>query len=290
MENNYEIVIDFNKNSDVSEVFNTLYKFTLALNNYNNTILGFISKDIVSSTDLIEISKGSIKTKVKDIIKKFPDDSAIELFVDNPKELVKILLKDCRKTLFKLAKIEGNQQEKEELLINEIDENIKNNQLSSFGYTIKRDKLFDSVNEVYKPLSNNSNTITIKENNQEISLNDCFNYEVEKTFKSNIEQNTNDVYLKIKKPVFLGKSLKWEFIYGNSIDAEIKDEIWLNKLKNREIPIYPGDVMFCKMKSKIIRNDENEIVESHHDILKVYKVITPEEENYIDFIKEEIDD
>lgn len=273
--NNYEIILDYKKDVDASEIFETLYDFTLALNKYNNTILGFVSKEIKTSSSLIEVNHGSVKSKIQDIIKKIPDNSKLDFYMDNPREIIKNILKDGRKVLFKLADLNETQEKKEEILYKETETLLKNSDLSKYGYKIKRDELYTSVNDVYNSVKNTDNKIKINENKKSYTLNDCFNYDVKKTYEKNTREHTIDAYLKIKKPVLIGKS-KWEFIYNHSIEAVIKDKIWLNKLKKREIPILSGDIMHCKLKSIIIRNDENEIIESSYHILKVYDVIPPD--------------
>lgn len=56
-------------------------------------------------------------------------------------------------------------------------------------------------------------------------------------------------YLQISKPDFLGGD-KWEFKHDNIINIKISDEDWLNKFKNGDITIKPGDILEATLNLK----------------------------------------
>lgn len=277
MENDYEIKLDYENEPDISQVFETLHEFTTALSNYNSMLVQCISNEIITTTSLVAIEKGSIKTKVQDLIKKIPDEAKIELYVDKPKEAIKDMLKSGRKILFKLADLDVSQKEKEELLFKNTKDLLDNSELSSYGVKVKKDILLSHANDVYKPIKRTKNKISINIDDTKYELKDCFDYDIEKTFKETTRENRFRANLKIKKPVLIGNS-KWEFVYGKSIDAEILDIHWLEKLRNRGVGLLSGDMLDCEVKSVIIYNDDNEIIESHYFILKVYNIISPDNE------------
>lgn len=100
---------------------------------------------------------------------------------------------------------------------------------------------------------------------------------LEKTFKETIRINNFRANMIIKKPVFIRHS-KWELIFDKSIEAEMKDDTFIAKMKNREVSIMAGDMLDCDMKSEIMYNDDYEIIESKYYILKVYGLVPPIED------------
>lgn len=278
MIDNYEIKLDYENEPDISVVFGTLHEFTVALNQYNNMLTGFVSNEIKTSSSLIDIQKGSIKTKIQDLIKKIPDEAKIDLYVDNPKEAIKDLLKEGRKVLFEIANVDASQEEKENILFNKTDKLLKDSELSNYGVKVKKDILLKNADAVYQPIKNTNNKISVNIDDIKYELKDCFDFDIKKTFSETTRENKFRTNLKIKKPALLGNA-KWEFIYEKSFDAEILDENWLKKLKNREVGILSGDMLDCDVKSIIISNDDNEIIESHYYVLKVHDIINPVNEH-----------
>lgn len=278
----YELKLDFDKDSNAINVFTTLLDLQNGIEEYNKALIGCISSDIKVSSVLLDIDKGSIKTFFQDNVKKLPDNESIERFIDKPKDVVKDqiknLLKNGRKKLIEIAYIdELTQLEKEDLLCEETKELIENSELSAYGSKISKEKILTAAEQVYKPIRESKNDIYFVDNNIPKKLNKDFEVNLKNTFKETTETNTFTAMLIIKKPDIVGSS-KWEMVYNKSIDVEIKDRKFIEKIKNREIPILSGDRLECKFKSVITYNDDYEVIESKYYILEVYNVKAPNKE------------
>ncbi|MGB7402671.1 MAG: hypothetical protein WA916_08820 [Arcobacter sp.] len=281
----YEIKLDFEKDDDAINVFKTLLEIQEGLENFNKAITNSISDEIKVSSILLDIEKGSIKTKLHDLVKKLPDDNKIGFYVDKPKEVLKDVLKSSRKILFDITKDTTlNQLEKENKLFDKTKEILNESSISNFGYKVSKEKLLKAADSFYKPIRESANDIFIKTENEFEIIDKTFQVTLENTFKETTNTNIFDATLFIKKPVYIGTS-KWDLVLDKSIEAEMLDENFIAQIKNREVPIFAGDKLYCKFKSVITLNDDYETIDTKYYILEVYKVLVPEDEQYQDTIK-----
>ena len=96
-----------------------------------------------------------------------------------------------------------------------------------------------------------------------------------------IKQKPTSVDLLVKKPDLLGDS-KWQFIYNKNIEAKIEDELFLEKVKNRQIVILAGDKINCELEIEYDLTERLEIIpkSEKYNIKKINgEIIKPEEDN-----------
>lgn len=96
-----------------------------------------------------------------------------------------------------------------------------------------------------------------------------------------IKQKPISVDLLVKKPDLLGDS-KWQFIYIKNIEAKIEDELFLEKVRNREIVILAGDKINCELEIEYDLTERLEMIpkSEKYNIKKINgEIIKPEEDN-----------
>lgn len=283
--NEYKIVLDFDNDGDAKKVFESMFEFMVGIDSYNKALLDSISGEIAVSSFLIDIEHGSILSTVCDTIKKIPD-AKIKTYVANPMAAIGDFLILGKKKLIEAAeRVDLSQKEKENKLYNDINKVLEDSELSSYGYKVKKDKLLKGANEVYDAVRKSDNVFKINFNNKEHKLTGKFKYDYEETFKDNTKTNVFRANLTIKKPSLFGTA-KWELILDRSLDVEILDEKWMERLRNREFPILVGDMLDCEFKSVIILNNEYEVIDRKYYVLKVYDIVAPQIEKNI--IKDEL--
>jgi hypothetical protein len=82
-------------------------------------------------------------------------------------------------------------------------------------------------------------------------------------------QNENTMLLKVKKPDYLGSS-QWEFKDGKgTIDVKINDFEWLEKFRNREFVLAPGDSLLAIVETISKYDVDNNLISSRHTLSKV---------------------
>lgn len=281
MQDSYELKLDYKKDNNSTHVFYTLLKIQKGFEEFNKTITSSFSNDIIVNLELIDIEKGSIKIKLHDIIKRLPSEEKITNFVDHPKEVIKGLIKESLiKTRQKLFEITTNDElsqiEKENSLYDGTKEILENSELAQLGVKVSKEKLLKAADYIYKPIRESKNDIYFKSNDGYKKVNSNFEVDLENTFKEDIKTITFRATLPIKKPVFLGNA-KWELVYNKALEVEMQDNEFLSQIKNRKQPIFAGDMLDCQFKSVITYNDDYEIIEAKYYVLKVFKVISPED-------------
>jgi hypothetical protein len=82
-----------------------------------------------------------------------------------------------------------------------------------------------------------------------------------------------EVILGIRKPDLLGEAM-WQFSHGKvNISASISDEEWLRKFHDRQIPLYSGDSMRCRVRFTYIYGTDGDLLEQKTEIIKVLEIL-----------------
>jgi len=81
------------------------------------------------------------------------------------------------------------------------------------------------------------------------------------------------MYLKVKKPDYLGQSM-WEFKYeGKLIQAKIYDSGWLERFQKKTEILGPGDSIRALVEVKVNYDKYGEVIASHYTILDVKEIV-----------------
>lgn len=103
--------------------------------------------------------------------------------------------------------------------------------------------------------------------------NSCFNNAIEDLLTAETLSSVSEMFLKIKKPDYLGDS-KWEFRHGKSpINASIIDNSWLLRFRNREFALMPGDSLKAKVKTEVKYDYDREVSSVNYFITEVLEVV-----------------
>ena len=84
--------------------------------------------------------------------------------------------------------------------------------------------------------------------------------------------------VRIRKPDYEGRS-QWTLVYKGIIRAQIADEEWLKKFQANNITAPPGTSLYVDMEEQFqIDEDGKMLGEASYTVVKVYKVIPPEDQ------------
>ncbi|AFZ23485.1 hypothetical protein Cylst_1183 [Cylindrospermum stagnale PCC 7417] len=248
--------------------------------------------DIEPALLLSDIQQGSITVWLKNVLNYSPDKNSKHLDL---KRIIDYLVQVKSHIFVDFIKARKTIQNKEEILDLQntfiaLAKNANTNEL--YIYTPPSDKdLLYSIDKLQLPLSELQAAdklyyLTPKSNfliNQDFSISQEArdNLLVEKTIESESE-----MILKVKKPDYLGES-KWEFKDNRrKVEAKISDLDWLNRFKQREVAIYPGDAVKAKVKTVSKYDSQGELISINYTIEKVIEVIPEPPKNQLSIFPE----
>ena len=276
MDQYFEIKIEYNKNARNPEViFNSMAKMIKNMRNFDEMMVASLPAITKVEMELELIEIGSIKARLKTVLESIPD-SAIEN-LDWKNAVGSYLLKgkyylieklNEKDTISNSTDIRELQTGIEKIGENELGEKVR----------ISQTKLLENfcdLSDVMKQLNEEDKVIYICNSGAAI-LNKKFDLrmsQIEELINSETEEITTTNIVQIKKPDYLGNS-KWElYCEGQVISAKIADTEWLNKYQNGDIDIRPKDYLEVLIKSSYLRDEYNQIVHIHYDVLKVRRII-----------------
>ncbi len=103
--------------------------------------------------------------------------------------------------------------------------------------------------------------------------NSSFINSIEDLLTAETLSSVSEMFLKIKKPDYLGDS-KWEFRHGKSpINAGILDNNWLLRFRNREFALMPGDSLKARVRTEVKYDYDREVSAVNYFITEVLEVV-----------------
>ena len=280
-----EIKFEYAKEKSPVDIFKEYTLMLAAFEKAEIEIAKSISSSMKYKSSLEAVETGSVITKIKSWIEdkepglgneklqnidiqKYISDG-VKTIVDNlsnDKNITKATINKISKELETLAK---------SLKIEE-----------AFSYTpIQPKTLIDvskSIKEATSNLSDNEKIYLSEKDGNTIELPKKINIQVtERDLTGNektIENETEQI-LKIKKPDYIADSA-WELKFGKVFkNIKIEDSSWINKFLNKEIKIYPGDSIRCKILTVDEYDSFGNLVNSKIFIKEVLEVIEGVEED-----------
>ena len=284
IESKESVIISFGgKNSIDAETFSQTIDSTIELlkeSAFANDPTCFIKLEIKAN------QAGSFETIIDVIIRHKNDLLKIPSIAKDILEvwLSFFLIKEHLKGK-KAKKIESNQTE---TAIQNQENEIKKFSKKSGDIYFQNNKIDSLIINQFTNLSedNRSNYI-IKTSNAEIIINENSFENMkqplvdENPIVKTVKQKPILVDLLVKKPDLLGDS-KWQFIFNKNIEAKIEDELFLEKVRKRQIVILAGDKINCELEIEYDLTERLEMIpkSEKYNIKKVNgEIIKPEEDN-----------
>lgn len=284
----FELDYLFESGKDVFSAFRSLGTFYSHLHDFDKSVLAQLHPDIRLEYRLEEVSYGSLKSRVVQLISGIPDS-----LLSHPEVIAAIgsLLLEAKYLVLSLLssneEIDSVEQlERIALRINKgLDKIAKGKSVLATGISTLTvfktvDELAQEVNklpkkEAYQYKSKAGNAILksgINVNKPKI-LADLGN---------TTETSDTTEIVKPKKVDLLGTS-KWECILnGRTREMKVEDQTWLNKYHDREIDIQSGDSLKVQLRTTY-GYDLNSKTKVSYEILKVLGVIKPDDTKQLSF-------
>lgn len=276
----YELYLDFQKaEGDPSRIFHAMGGLIDALSSLDRDVGQLLSVHYEPQIVLEDLSTGSIRAWLGEIIKEMPDDALRNLEV---KKIVGHFLLKAKYLIVKWCEAKEKIEDLADIqqLEDQIEKAAEETDIKSIpAYSsIDRKQLLSHINSIQNAMSSLEERDYIEYRSS--VGNARFNGQLAISSKIISEWLTKEVHttqgpriLKVKKPDYLGKS-KWAFRYnGHAIEAKISHLAWLSDFQNGGIAVGPGDSIRAELKEDIAFGYEGEIVHVWYEVLQVYEVI-----------------
>ena len=280
-----EIRFEYSKTKKPKDIFNEYTLMLIALEKTETEMLKSISTSLQYRSSLESIETGSIVAKIKSWIEDDEPNLGNEklgnldfknYLSDGIKTIVNNLSQDKNITANTIDKISSD--------LNNLAEQYKITDAFSYAPIQKKNliEISNSIREATSNLSNDENVYLLEENGSSIELPKKINIQVSEkdiNSKERIIENEIEQILKIKKPDYIADSA-WEFKIGRKvIKTKIEDTNWINQFLNKEIKLYPGDSLRCKVFTVEEYDKLGTLVTSKVSITKVLEIIEGNEKD-----------
>ena len=280
-----EIRFEYSKTKKPKDIFNEYTLMLIAFEKTETEMLKSISTSLQYKSTLESIETGSIVAKIKSWIEDDEPNLGNEklgnldfknYLSDGIKTIVNNLSQDKNITANTIDKISSD--------LNNLAEQYKITDAFSYAPIQKKNliEISNSIREATSNLSNDENVYLLEENGSSIELPKKINIQVSEkdiNSKERIIENEIEQILKIKKPDYIADSA-WEFKIGRKVkNIKIEDTNWINQFLNKEIKLYPGDSLRCKVFTVEEYDKLGTLVTSKVSITKVLEIIEGNEKD-----------
>lgn len=280
-----EIRFEYSKTKKPKDIFNEYTLMLIALEKTETEMLKSISTSLQYKSSLESIETGSIVAKIKSWMEDDEPNLGNEklgnldfknYLSDGIKTIVNNLSQDKNITANTIDKISSD--------LNNLAEQYKITDAFSYAPIQKKNliEISNSIREATSNLSNDENVYLLEENGSSIELPKKINIQVSEkdiNSKERIIENEIEQILRIKKPDYIADSA-WEFKIGRKvINIKIEDTNWINQFLNKEIKLYPGDSLRCKVFTVEEYDKLGTLVTSKFSITKVLEIIEGNEKD-----------
>ncbi|MDR3578660.1 MAG: hypothetical protein P4L44_01715 [Oryzomonas sp.] len=280
MDSDFYVQIDFQKGTENPErVFQAMSDLIHTFRHIDQDLSSSIATTIQSKLILQDIEAGSIRARLRSILESIDDEGLKEL---NWKKVVGSYLVKGKYTILKFLeerdKIDNRQQIEDlrESLVNLAEEaDIKK---FPFYNPIPEARLIKDLQYLGNALAPllDSDTVKFSGDSEIILINKGFMVSpdaMEDILTERVLTGQYEVFLKVKKPDYLGQSM-WEFKHeGKLVPAKILDVMWVQKFQNKEIQLGPGDSIRALVEVKVNYDKYGDVISSHYTVLEVKEII-----------------
>lgn len=274
-----EIRFEYAKEKTPVDIFKEYTLMLTAFEKAEVEVAKSISTSMQYKSSLEAVETGSVITRIKSWIEdKEPelDDGTIQniniqkYISDGVKIIVDNLSKDKNVTKETINKMYSD--------LDTLAKSEKINEVFSYA-PIQQKVLIDvskSIKDATTNLTENEKVYLTEKNGNTIELPKKLNIQVtEKDITSNERtiKNETEQILKIKKPDYMADSA-WELKFGKTFkNIKIEDSKWINQFLNKEIKLFPGDSIRCRVLTVDEYDSFGTLVNSKVSIIEVLEII-----------------
>lgn len=280
-----ELRFEYSKEKTPVAIFKEYTLMLTAFEKAEFEIAKSISSSIRYKSSLEAVETGSIITKIKSWIEdKEPDLGNENLQKLNTQEYISNGIKTIVNNLTQDKNITKNTIERISSELNRLAEEFEINKIFSYAPVQQKNiiEVSKTIKEATSNLSDGEKVYLTEANGSNIELPKKINIQVTEKdldYKEKTIENESEQILKIKKTDYIADSA-WELKFGRIFkNIKIEDSVWINKFLNKEIKIYPGDSIRCKVLTIDEYDNFGTLINTKISITKVLEIIEGIEED-----------
>lgn len=280
-----ELRFEYSKEKTPVAIFKEYTLMLTAFEKAEFEIAKSISSSIRYKSSLEAVETGSIITKIKSWIEDKETDLGNEnLQKLNTQEYISNGIKTIVNNLAQDKNITKNTIERISSELNRLAEEFEINKIFSYAPVQQKNiiEVSKTIKEATSNLSDGEKVYLTEANGSNIELPKKINIQVTEKdldYKEKTIENESEQILKIKKPDYIADSA-WELKFGRIFkNIKIEDSVWINKFLNKEIKIYPGDSIRCKVLTIDEYDNFGTLINTKISITKVLEIIEGIEED-----------
>jgi hypothetical protein len=278
----FAIYLDFAKSEGrPSRVFQSMALLVDTFASLDKQLVGIFGRAAATELVLDEITTGSIRSKLRNVLLAIPDAHLSELEI---KKIIGHFLVKAKylavEWLGRNEKIDSIEQVR--VLEGELQTLAERTGVRDIpAYEpISTEQLLEHLNQLQMAVQYLDERDTVYyespmgtvEIPRGIHINDVMIREI---LTSEVLVSDDIRIVKVKKPDYLGKSM-WAFKYaGHAIDATIADFEWLSRFQAGDELVRPGDSLRVHMRQEVSYGHTGEVVHVVHTVLRVIEVVPP---------------
>jgi len=278
----FDIYLDFAKSEGrPSRVFQSMALLVETFAALDKQLIGVFGREATTELVLDEITTGSIRSKLRNLLHSIPDGPLSEL---NVKKIIGHFLVKAKyriiEWLEKNEVIESIQQVRAlEGELQTLAEQTGVRDIPAYE-PISTDQLLEHLNQLQlavncldeRDVAFYESTLGRIEIPRGIRIDEVIIREI---LTSEVLVSEDTRIVKVKKPDYLGRS-KWALkSSGHAIEATIADQDWLVRFQNGEESVRPGDSLRVRMRQEVSYGHTGEVVHTVHTVLHVIEVVPP---------------
>ncbi|OUT09978.1 hypothetical protein B9N62_10230 [Campylobacter concisus] len=222
MDASYDLHFDFDADGG-ADFFKNVSTFIASLDELNVAICSYVDSEITTRVILEGVENGSLKAKVKDVLKSIDSDK-IRSYVKDPRDAIADFLIKAKDKLIEL--LEDDPKQLPYRVDDIVCEIIEDSELKSYGYKHNKTTLLRAMSNLSQSTKGFKMPPRINLKGKEREVKSGYEFSAD-DLDGAIEQKSEfkGAFI-IKKPDLAGAS-KWTIINGAAIDVKIIDEAWL---------------------------------------------------------------
>jgi len=276
MSSTYSLRIEYDKEiSKPERVFESMGLMVKGFNQLNSAFVKGFGNDVKFSSSLRETHEGSLIATIGNVVSDIKRNVSFERICD-------ALYEGTKNKIANVEKVDS--EDDVQRFVQDVFSKVKETEIDLENYLCGAEvNLYEVADALYK-ISKGIESLAEKDvaqfgrDKNFVNINDGFSCrrKASEIFEIITEDNNSEEIVVIRRASHV-PDLYWDLENKKrkikNFSAKMKDLSWLNKWRNHEVQLWPGDGIRAKLSVKVKRNPINNTISTENEIIEVMEVI-----------------